>query len=427
VRRGVISTQRVGIVTLNGDVRELEELASSAGYTVIYEVIQRRERPEATTFVGRGKIEDLKLILQARPVDLLLIDGVLKPSQHYNLENSLKVECVDRVRLVLNIFTSRANDRESKLQVERARLQYEIPLLKEWIHSAKMGEHPGFLGGGEYAVDVYYDLIKKRIKKIDEELKSINQSHVIRRGQRQKRGQALISLAGYTNAGKSALLNALTGGGVLVENRMFSTLSTTTRKVRDVGRTILITDTIGFLDDLPTFVIEAFKNTIEEIFTADLVLLTIDSSESRDEMRRKILTSKKILYPDLSPEKVILVLNKIDIGPGRYLDEEALSEWIECSAIVKVSATTGEGIDHLMDMISQYFMPPNRFEMDLPYSDKSERFISSLRALECLQSVRYGRSIHIEGACEVKDLNRIKAQTALLKGTFVLIGHPSQS
>jgi GTP-binding protein HflX len=426
VRRGIISTQRVGIVTLNEDVRELEELASSADYTVIYEVIQRRERPEATTFIGRGKIEDLKMILLARPVDLLLIDGVLKPSQHFNLENSLKVECVDRIRLVLNIFTSRANDRESRLQVERARLQYEMPLLKEWIHSAKMGEHPGFLGGGEYAVDVYYDLIKKRIKKIDEELRLINQSHVIRRGQRQKRGQALISLAGYTNAGKSALLNALTGGGVLVENRMFSTLSTTTRKVKDIGRTILLTDTIGFLDDLPTFVIEAFKNTIEEIFSADLVLLTVDSSEPRDEIRRKILTSKKILYPDLSPDKVILVLNKIDVGPGRYLDERALSEWIECSAIIKVSAKTGEGIDTLMDMISQYFTPPNRFEMTLPYSDKSERFISSLRDLECLESVRYGRSIHIEGACEIKDLDRIKTQATLLKGTLTLVSQPSQ-
>jgi GTP-binding protein HflX len=405
---------------LNEDVRELEELASSAGYTVIFEVIQRRERPEATTFVGRGKIEELKLILAARPIDMLLIDGVLKPSQHFNLESSLKVECIDRVRLVLNIFTTRANDRESKLQVERAKLQYEMPLLKEWIHSAKAGEHPGFLGGGEYAVDVYYDLIKKRIKKIEEELKAINQSHVIRRGQRQKRGQALISLAGYTNAGKSALLNVLTGGAVLVENRMFSTLSTTTRRIKDINRTILITDTIGFLDDLPTFVIEAFKNTIEEIFTADLVLLTVDSSESRDEIKRKILTSKKILYPDLSPEKVILVLNKIDKGPGRYLDESVLSEWMECSAVVKVSATTGEGIDSLMDLISGYFVPPHRFEIELPYSDRSENFISSLRELECLKVVRYDHTIHLLGACEIKDLERIKTQVARLKGSFNL-------
>ena len=412
---------------MNEDVRELEELASSAGYTVIYEVIQRRERPEATTFVGRGKIEEIKTLLSIKSVDLLLIDGVLKPSQHFNLENTLKVECIDRVRLVLNIFTTRANDRESKLQVERARLQYEVPLLKEWIHSAKKGEHPGFLGGGEYAVDVYYDLIKKRIKKIEEELRSINQTHVIRRGQRQKRGQALVSLAGYTNAGKSALLNALTGGTVLVENRMFSTLSTTTRKIRDIDRTILITDTIGFLDDLPPFVIEAFKNTIEEIFTADLVLLTVDSSEPREEIKRKILTSKKILYPDLSPERVILVLNKIDIGPGRHLDEKVLSEWIECAAIVKVSAKTGDGIDTLMDLISKYFTPPHRFEMILPYSERSESFISSLRGLECLESVRYDTSIHLQGACEIKDLERIKSQVASLKGTFKLADQSSKN
>ena len=418
MRRGIISANKVGIVTLNGDVGELEELASSAGYIVIYEVIQRRERPEATTFVGKGKIEELKLILAARPVDLLLIDGVLKPSQHFNLENSFKIECVDRVRLVLNIFTIQANDRESKLQVERAKLQYEVPLLKEWIHSAKKGEHPGFLGGGEYAVDVYYDLIKKRIKKIVEELRSINRLHATRRGQRQKRGQALISLAGYTNAGKSALLNALTGGTVLVENRMFSTLSITTRRMRNINRTVLITDTIGFLDDLPTFVIEAFKNTIEEIFMADLVLLVVDSSESKEEIRRKILTSRTILYPDLSPERMILVLNKIDIGPGRYLDEKTLSEWIECLAVVKVSAITGEGMDSLTNRISDYFMPPHSYEIDLPYSDGSESFISSLRALGCLEGVRYGRSIHLQGACEIKDLERVKAQVALLKGTF---------
>jgi len=268
-------------------------------------------------------------------------------------------------------------------------------------------------------------LIKKRIKKIEDELKSINQSHVIRRGQRQKRGQALVSLAGYTNAGKSALLNALTGGTVLVEDRMFSTLSTTTRKIREIDRTVLITDTIGFLDDLPPFVIEAFKNTIEEIFTADLVLLTVDSSESREEIKRKILTSKKILYPDLSPERVILVLNKLDIGPGRHLDEKVLSEWIECSAIVRVSAKTGEGIESLMDHILKYFTPPHHFEMDLPYSDKSENFISSLRTLECLGSVLYGQTIHMKGACEIKDLERIKAQVAMLKGTFNLIGQSS--
>jgi GTP-binding protein HflX len=206
---------------------------------------------------------------------------------------------------------------------------------------------------------------------------------------------------------------------------MFSTLSTITRKIKNIDRTILITDTIGFLDELPTFVIEAFKNTIEEIFTADLVLLTVDSSEAREEVRRKILTSKKILYPDLSPGRVILVLNKIDVGPGRYLDEEALSEWIESSAIVKLSATTGEGIDTLLDLISEHFTPPHRFEIILPYSNKGEGFISSLRALECLESVRYDRSIHLRGACETKDLERIKAQAARLKGSFKTIDQSS--
>ncbi|MGD1061476.1 MAG: GTPase HflX, partial [Methanomassiliicoccales archaeon] len=240
--------KRIGLLSVSDDVSEIEELALAAGYEITFEIVQRRDRPDPSTFVGKGKLDEVKGLLGKVRTGGLLINGYLKPSQHYNLENALKVECIDRIRLVLDIFATRASSRESILQVERAKLEYETPLLREWIHSAKMGEHPGFLGGGEYAVDVYYDTIRKRIRKIDEELERLRSSSETRRRQRKRKGVALVSLAGYTNAGKSSLMNALTKGEVYVGPTVFTTLTTTTRRIRgwSGGREILMTDTIGF-------------------------------------------------------------------------------------------------------------------------------------------------------------------------------------
>ncbi|MCU0861375.1 MAG: GTPase HflX, partial [Methanomassiliicoccales archaeon] len=255
--------KRCALITLDDDVEEIEELARSAGYEILFIVLQKRSRPDPVTFIGRGKLEEIGGVLKEVGIDALILNGDLKPSQHYLIENTLKVECVDRIRLVLDIFTLRANNKESRLQVERARLRYEVPLLREWIHSAKAGEHPGFLGSGEYAVDAYYDLIKMRMKRIDDELDSMRSTERQRREQRRRRGFHLVSFAGYTNAGKSSMMRSMTGEDVLVQDMMFSTLSTTTKRLKGSSSPILITDTIGFLDDLPPYVIEAFKNTIE--------------------------------------------------------------------------------------------------------------------------------------------------------------------
>jgi GTP-binding protein HflX len=338
----------------------------------------------------------------------------------------LKVECVDRIRLVLEIFTLRANNKESRLQVERARLKYEIPLLREWIHSAKMGEHPGFLGGGEYAVDVYYDLIKKRMSKIDEELVRQGESNDQKRIQRKRKGFNLVSLAGYTNAGKSSLMRCLTGEEVLIEDRMFSTLSTTTKSLKGTDLPVLLTDTIGFLDDLPPFVIEAFKNTVTEIFHADLILLVIDSSDDWSEIERKLSTSERILFPEVEMDRIYLVLNKMDKlnqdqDGKKYLLIRIGERW-QSSHIYVTSALTGEGIENLLKSILIMFSRRVPFELVLPQTGETETFINWLRRRTSISKLDYANDVRIIGRCDEVDVKRIRDKVNGLKGSIINLG-----
>ncbi|HUL38919.1 MAG TPA: GTPase HflX [Methanomassiliicoccales archaeon] len=405
---------------MSEDVAEIEELAKSAGYEIAYEIIQRRARPDPTTFLGKGKIREVQELLRTWKVDTLLINGNLKPSHHYILENALKVECIDRIRLVLEIFMVRADNKESRLQVERARLKYEIPLLREWIHSAKMGEHPGFLGGGEYAVDVYYDLIKRRIRRIDEELGRQGESNEQRRLQRKRKGFNLVSLAGYTNAGKSTLMRALTGEDVFVEDRMFSTLSTTTKRLDGMDLPILITDTIGFLDDLPPYVIEAFKNTVGEIFNADLILLILDASDIPMEIERKLRTSEEILFPEVELNRILLVLNKIDKlneGEREGLLETIRKRWHGAGPI-QISASTMEGIGELNETLMERFSRRNRIELRLPQTGETEALITWLRSRATILALEYANDVRVVVTCDQADVDRIQTATRALKGSM---------
>ena len=415
---------RVGLITLNEDVAELEELARSAGYLVVFEIIQRRDRPEPSTFIGKGKLKDLVDFLKETGVDGVLINGDLKPSQHYNLENALKVECVDRIRLVLNIFTTHASSKESVLQVERARLKYEVPLLKEWIHSAKAGEHPGFLGGGEYAVDVYYDLVKKRMVKIDAELDQISSSSEMRRKQRRKKGAHLVSLAGYTNAGKSSLLNVLTDANAFVDSTLFSTLATTTRRLKGTEKEILVTDTIGFFHDLPPFVIESFKSTIEEIYLADLVLLVVDASEKEEEIERKLHASTNVLRPDVKAERIILVMNKTDmISEEKSVDWNRFGASMDYSEMVWASTTTGAGVDELLRTIMERFSYPNKASLSLPSTNQAESLVSYLYDLGEVERIERDVRIELAVSLRDRDLQKTIDSVERIGGTYRLIGN----
>jgi len=366
------------ILTIDEDLSELEELATSAGLKVVYEIIQRRNRPHPGSFVGKGKLLEVAEVLTARPVDLLLVNGDLKPSQHYLLESQLGVECVDRVRLVLNIFSERAASREAQLQVQRAKLLYEIPLLREWIHNARSGEHPGFLGGGEYETDTYYDLIRRQLARIEDELEKLGQDRQVRRRRRTRQGFHTVALAGYTNAGKSSLLNALTRERVVVEDRMFSTLSTTTGRLEGSTKPVLLTDTIGFLTDLPPFMVESFKSTLDEIFCADLVLLVIDASDDEEVFLTKLRTSLGILFPDVDVASLMVVLSKADKADdlgGRAWKVRSLVPSLD---VLGVSAATGEGLDRLRRRILDHFAYPVEMSFFLPHSPEAESFLSWL-------------------------------------------------
>ncbi len=411
--------KKAAIVTLHTNLGELEELAESAGYEVLYEIVQRKDRPDPSTFVGKGKLSEIGDIIHVTPVDVVLINGSLKPSQHLNLERRLGVECVDRIRLVLNIFAIRASSREAKLQVERATLKYEIPFIREWIHNAKAGEHPGFLAGGEYEVDVYYDLIRKRMKGIDDELEGLRENQNYRRVQRRRRGFYLVGLVGYTNAGKSSLLNALTGEKTAVDGRMFSTLSSLTRKISELERNVLLTDTIGFLDDLPLFMIESFKNTIEDVLDSDLILLVLDASDSLEEMLRKMRTSLDILLPEVRLDNMVVALNKIDLVCNPKEREELMKNLNGFGSVVQVSALTGEGLSTLRDEIGHRSAHPFGMEIEAPQSPESEALIHWLRGQAEIARVEYTGIVRIMIRYRMENRGRILDRVNLAKGKVV--------
>lgn len=391
------------ILTIDEDVSEMEELAYSAGMKVVLEIIQRRRRPHPASFVGKGKLQETKEVLDLRKVDVLLVNGVLKPSQHYLLESELKVECMDRLRLVLEIFDDRASSREARLQVQRARLLYEIPLLREWVHSAKTGEHPGFLGGGAYETDAYYELIRRQLARIEAELEKLGNDRDLRRKRRARLGLGTIALAGYTNAGKSSMLNAITSEKVLVEDKVFSTLSTTTARLDGCRKQLLVTDTIGFISNLPTFMIESFKSTLDEIFYADMVLLLIDSSDDEETFIEKLTTSFSILFPDVDVTDLVIVLSKTDRANELPQRIKMVRDLVPNVKVIGVSSLTGSGIEELHAAINEHFAYPVEMTFFLPHSDRAESLLSWLHDSTELEVDRTAEGTEVSLHCRESD------------------------
>ena len=348
------------LISLDPDVKEISALLASAGHRVVGTIVQRRDWPDPRTFVGRGKLDEVRERVAADDVDVVVFNGELRPTMHHLLERDLHVECYDRVRVLLELFAQRASSREGKLQVELALLQYEVPLLREWIHETDIGERPGFMAGGEQRVDAYYETVKRRIKKIRDELETIRHEREVRRNVRKDRGYHLVALAGYANAGKTSLLNALADEHLLVEDRMFSTLATTTRSLTKTRKRILLTDTIGFVDGVPFWMVEAFNATLEEILQADLVLLLVDATESETEIRRKVRLAARTLFPKVSSDLVVPVLTKTDRLPEDRIAQQSqiLADSEFHRPPLAISVETGRGMDGLRDRIQQAFEYP---------------------------------------------------------------------
>jgi len=364
------------IIVYRGN-KEFEALVTSLGYKIVGRVLFKN-KINPRYYISKGKIEEIRKLLTELSPDRVIIDGILKSSQWYKLERELNIKIDDRIRLIIDIFANRARSKEAMLQVEYANLQYEISHIKEIIHQIRLGEHPGFMGGGEYEIADYYERIRRKMTKIRKELDKMKIHREERRKRRREEGYILVGIAGYTNTGKSTLLKALSGREVIIEDRMFSTLSTRTSRIGK--EKILITDTVGFVYDMPPWLIKAFEPTLEEIYKSDIILLLLDCQDPVEEFEKKMNLSLEILESK-SEGKIIPVINKIDAcdNIGEKIDIAG-----EISEPVLISAKNGIGIDLLIERIKREMQIEN-FYIEIDKDDsKTYRFIE-----------RYGRIIKL--------------------------------
>ncbi|HEU5007565.1 MAG TPA: GTPase HflX [Jatrophihabitantaceae bacterium] len=352
---------------------ELARLAETAGSQVLAGLIQRRERPDPATYIGSGKAKELRDVVLAEGADTVICDGELAPGQLRQLEEVVKVKVVDRTALILDIFAQHARSKEGKAQVELAQLQYLLPRLRGWGESlsrqvggrAAGGLGIGGRGPGETKIEIDRRRINSRMAKLRRELAGMKTARDVKRSRRVQHRIPGVALAGYTNAGKSSLLNRLTGAGVLVENALFATLDPTVRRCQaSDGRPYTLADTVGFVRHLPTQLVEAFRSTLEEVADADLILHVVDASDADPEEQIRAVRTVLAEIDALGvPEQ--LVFNKVDSA-----DPEVLLRLRRLAPdAVFVSAHTGEGIDVLRDVIERRLPRPD-VEVDvlLPYT-----------------------------------------------------------
>lgn len=401
------------IISLQRDNTELRHLAQALDYQVQHIFVQQRDAPDPASYVGAGKIAEVADYTATHDVACAIVDQRLRPSQWYTMEKELTITVYDRIRLILNIFADRAQRKEAKLQVRLASLRYERPYVRELIHRAKAGEHPGFMAGGQYEVANYYEMIKKQMKNIKEELAKTEKVRESHRKNRREKGFYLVSIAGYTNAGKSSLLNQLSDETVAVEERLFSTLSTTTRRLKHDKGThampILITDTVGFIRDLPHWLVDAFHPTLEEIMLSDVIVLLIDASEDRETIREKTIVSLREIREMENHPDIIIGLNKADRLTQEERQEKlsALRDVIGDRPYLFLSARTGENMDDLVDAI--YTSLPDKVEMDIVFPDGIDEddmsFIFNQQAR--IRAVRNDGTSSVRVTCSQRVKNKI--------------------
>ena len=350
------------------ELEELRELARTSGAVPVGDLVQHRARPDTRTFVGKGKLVELKRAYGEASAEVLLVDDELSPTQQRTLEDELGARVVDRTQLILDIFAQHARSSEGKLQVELAQLEYNLPRMRGmWKHLERLGGGVGTRGPGESQLETDRRLARTRVSLLKRRLRALEGQRATRRKKRVRSASPTIALAGYTNVGKSTLLNALTGADASVDDRLFETLDPTTRAFEHDGKRYLLTDTVGFIRKLPTQLVEGFAATLEETLVADLVLHVADASLPEERLRETIAAVTGVLAEigaDGIP--VELVLNKVDaVDPlARRRVEHAFPR------ALLVSARTGEGLEALRARVSDLFS--DRFEdvrLLVPYAD----------------------------------------------------------
>jgi GTP-binding protein HflX len=366
--RGFVLAVLAQGVDPDGELAELEELARTAGVEPVARLVQHRQTPDPRTYVGKGKLGELKQSYGDAHAEVLIVDDELSPSQQRLLENELQARVVDRAELILDIFAQHAVTAEGKLQVELAQLEYNLPRMRGmWQHLERLGGGLGTRGPGESQLETDRRLARRRVSLLKSRLKELGRQRDVRRKERRRTETPTVALAGYTNVGKSTLLNALTEATVSVRDRLFETLDPTTRGFEYEGRRYLVTDTVGFVRRLPHQLVEGFAATLEETLVADLILHVVDGSVAEDRLIEQIDAVNGVLHEIGADELPIeLVINKADAIPPaarRRLDNRYPDA-------LQVSALTGEGLDDLRARVADRFA--ERFEpvrLLLPYED----------------------------------------------------------
>ncbi len=345
-------------------IDELEELAHTAGAEVFAKLIQKRDKADNATYLGGGKLFELKNICDENEIDLLIFDTELTPSQQRNIEKVTDVRVIDRTMLILDIFALNARTGEGKLQVELAQLKYSLPRLGgKGTEMSRLGGGIGTRGPGESKLESDRRHIHRRINALENQLKTLSKRRMLLRERRKKNAVTTVAIVGYTNAGKSTLLNALTNAGVLAENKLFATLDPTSRALKlPDGRTVLLVDTVGFISRLPYDLVEAFKSTLEEVVYADLILNICDASDK--EVPEHIRVTKSVISELGAADKPMLtVYNKCDKVPNLRFFGESVND-------VRISALNRTGLDKLLaNMCSMLENTRRKVQLLLPYSE----------------------------------------------------------
>ena len=381
---------------------ELSELAKTAGVEVVCEIVQKREAPDGATYIGSGKLKELCDFCRSNEVDVIIADGELSPSQQRNIENETDVRVIDRTTLILDIFAMRALSGEGKLQVELAQLKYLLPRLGgKGVSMSRLGGGIGTRGPGETKLETDRRHIRRRISSLEAELKELEARRARYRERRKKDGAVTVALVGYTNAGKSTLMNALTNAGVLAENKLFATLDPTARALTlPDGRTVILIDTVGFIRRLPHKLVEAFKSTLDEAVDADVIIDVCDASSPECSEHFKV-TEALLEELGCTGKPIITALNKCDVS-----GDDATIPLL--GNTVRISAKNGDGLSELL-LMTQKLLPPTRKRIKLLLPFNKGALASQLRKDGVVHSEEYtAQGLLLDVTADVRMLEECK-------------------
>ena len=366
---------------------ELERLLDTAGGETVAKVIQSKSTPDPRTLIGSGKVKEIKELCESNEIELAVFDVELSPSQIKNLEDGIDVRVIDRSMLILDIFALHATTGEGKLQVELAQLKYTAPrLVGRGAEMSRLGGGIGTRGPGESKLEIDRRHMKRRITALEEELRVLDKNRMTMRAARDKSQIPKLAIVGYTNAGKSTLLNRLTDAGILAEDKLFATLDPTTRKFTlPCGEDVLLTDTVGFINKLPHHLVKAFKSTLDEAVFADILMIVIDASDP--EYATQLEVTENILAElGAAGKPTLYVFNKCDLSANEL---PVVGRQAESSSVVYISAKTGEGVDGLVEKIESIILSGKK-KTTFRIPNNQQGAVNQLYKLASIESVDYG-------------------------------------